>query len=143
MTWQSDLEILKHGAMSLGIGWVIALGLGTLVIFFFYRWQAGRLHKALKTPAEERHRARVSPTLTGLIERAIFTVVMFAQPDDALTAMGAWMALKMAANWQREGTPADPQRRNSLAVLALLCGLLSMAFAALGGVAASAFFSAR
>jgi hypothetical protein len=38
-------------------------------------------------------------TLTGLLERFVFMHIVLFGVDGALTAMGAWIAAKLAANW--------------------------------------------
>jgi hypothetical protein len=81
---------------------------------------------------------------TGLVERVIFTAFTLVQPGAALPAMGGWLGLKMAANWNK-GLPAHPNPAraraaasiwNRHAFLGLLSGLMSMAFAWSGGLLA-------
>jgi hypothetical protein len=73
-------------------------------------------------------RARVSPWLTGIVERAFFTVVLAFDVSGASTAMMAWLTVKMLPNWNR--TTADPPG----AFTALLAGLVSLFFALVGGL---------
>jgi hypothetical protein len=81
--------------------------------------------------------------VTGLLERAVFTALMISQPAAAPVAMGGWLALKMAASWNRDiglVYPDDPERTRmakldwaSHAFLGLQSGFLSMTFAGAGG----------
>jgi hypothetical protein len=48
-------------------------------------------------------------------------------------AMMGWLALKLATNWNRKDMESDPKAR-PFAFTALLSGLVSMLFAALGGL---------
>jgi hypothetical protein len=79
---------------------------------------------------------RVYPWLTGAVERLAFTVFIGLELPDATTAMMAWLALKLAANWGRPDMDKDPAT-HSFSFTALLAGLISMVFAALGGMIAS------
>jgi hypothetical protein len=49
--------------------------------------------------------------------------------------MIAWLALKLAANWQFREDIKDPVDRTNYKFSAILAGLLSMLFAYLGGLA--------
>jgi hypothetical protein len=86
--------------------------------------------------AEQPDVQRVSPKLTGVLERAFFCIAVGADIGGALTAMFAWLALKLAANWQ-----ARPDRGERLGInyytfsdSALLAGMLSLLIAMLGGL---------
>src|SRR3989442_1456443 len=43
----------------------------------------------------------VPPWLTGIIERLFFTVAVAFDLSGVATAMMAWMAIKLATNWNR------------------------------------------
>lgn len=79
---------------------------------------------------------RVPPWLTGIVERFVFTVLVGLEIAGAATAMMGWLAIKLATNWNRKdmenATAARP-----FSFTALLAGLISMMFAALGGMIAS------
>lgn len=79
---------------------------------------------------------RAPPWLTGAVERMVFTVLVAEGVGGAATAMMGWLALKLATNWNRDDWKNDPKAR-PFAFTALLAGLLSMLFAALGGLVAS------
>ena len=59
----------------------------------------------------------VPPWLTGIVERPLFTILVGASFEGFPTAMMAWLALKMATNWNH------------------LAGAISMIFAFMGGAA--------
>ncbi len=75
---------------------------------------------------------RVSPKLTGVLERTFFCIAVGADINGALTAMLAWLALKLAANWQAR---ADRGERLGInyTFSALLAGMLSLLIAMLVG----------
>jgi hypothetical protein len=61
----------------------------------------------------------------------VFTFLIAYEVEDIGTLMAGWLALKLASNWNRpERTGKDTA---AFAFTALLAGLVSMAFAALGG----------
>jgi len=72
--------------------------------------------------------------MTGCLERGVFTPLVMITPETAAIAMGGWLALKMAAQWQREAPKGiGPLEWRGHAFLALQSGFLSMAFAGAGG----------
>lgn len=84
------------------------------------------------------HIPRIPPKLTGIIERLIFFVILVAAPQDLATVAGlmiAWLGLKVAANWQRYD-PKDVPAAGTHTLLALLTGVVSLAFAGLGAYVA-------
>ena len=83
---------------------------------------------------------RVSPLLLGNLERTvIFVLILAGPPSDLLTACIAWLALKLAVNWQRytakEGE-TEQARHNTNAMIALTSGFISLAIGAASGYAA-------
>jgi hypothetical protein len=83
--------------------------------------------------------------LTGFVERFVFTAAIgltnSAEAPITPVAMLAWLGLKMAAGWTRrveikgpKPTAEGEERRAQGAILALLTGLISMAFAFVGGL---------
>lgn len=75
---------------------------------------------------------RVPPWLTGIIERLAFTILVAMGVQDVVTAMLAWIALKLATNWNHASVSGPHSRTQGL--LALLAGLISMVFAFVGGL---------
>ena len=74
----------------------------------------------------------VPPPLTGSVERLFFTVLVGSSVDGYPTAMMAWLALKLASNWNHKDMEGKPGAR-ALALTALLAGIVSMLFAVWGG----------
>jgi hypothetical protein len=133
------------------IGLAISVGLGSPVVRWFYAW-AGRELLA-ETDDERWNEAlavhdwqvekRVNRARTGKVERFIFTFITMAAPGLALAAMGGWLTLKMAAQWNKDIFPKDDDKYmhakmlwNRYAFLGLLAGLVSMFCAGAGGVVA-------
>jgi hypothetical protein len=79
---------------------------------------------------------RVPPWVTGVVERAVFGVLVGLNVPGAATAMMGWLALKLATNWNRKDMEANAKAR-PFAFTALLAGLISMFFAAVGGMVCS------
>ena len=74
---------------------------------------------------------RIPAWLTGVVERAFFFGLVVGQVSGVPEAMMGWLALKLAANWQRYDSAKEP-RAIARSFLALLTGLISLAFAYLG-----------
>ncbi len=84
-----------------------------------------------------RQEVGMHPAMTGLIERTVFFSIVAAVPDEKLVdvglwAVGGWFGVKILHGWPgfRESEPA---RRGSF--VALMCTLLSLFIASVGGVA--------
>lgn len=85
---------------------------------------------------ERKKPGSVSPWLTGAVERLFFTVligVVGLQPGFP-AAMVGWLALKLATNWNHPQDYKRNPKRRAYTFSALLAGLISMLFAALGGL---------
>lgn len=74
---------------------------------------------------------RVPPWLTGIVERSFFYLLTVLNVQNLPTAMMAWLGLKLATNWNHPSQNAQEGRPRAL--LALLAGLVSLAFAYVGG----------
>ena len=109
-------------------GWLVTWPSLTLL----RKWM--RLPEKPKSQGKSKPRG-VPPTLTGMIERLFFSVLVAFSVEGFAAAMIAWLALKLATNWNR-----DFWKKTSSARLygfsALLAGLVSMLFAFLGGLIA-------
>ena len=68
--------------------------------------------------------------LTGATERLLFTMLVAFDFDGIAPAMMAWLALKLASNWNRLGREVG----RFGAFSALLAGALSMLFSLAGGL---------
>jgi hypothetical protein len=105
------------------LGLTVSVGLGALVTEYFL----SRLRSRTRTKSYGV--VGVPAGLTGVIERAFFTVVVAFDISGTATAMMAWIGVKMAANWN-----ATEQRDPAGAFTAVLAGLISMLFALVGGL---------
>jgi len=75
----------------------------------------------------------VPPSLTGIIERLFFTVIVAFNVSGFISAMVGWLALKLATNWNRKFWD-DTYSARLYGFSALIAGLVSMLFAFLGGL---------
>src|SRR5438477_12598120 len=123
-----DVEVKRW---IIGLLFALVVG-GTVVQLFLY--SVRRMFGLREKP--KRDIKRVPSWLTGAVERLAFAVFVGLKLPDATTAMMAWLALKLAANWGRSDLEKISAARPFL-FTALLAGLISMVFAALGGMIAS------
>jgi hypothetical protein len=118
-------------------GWA----LGLLIALFGGFVGAGTfdwtVRKAIKLPAKPfAETARIPAWFTGLVERFLFFLLIVTL-SPALASVPTWMllwlGLKLGANWNRykRDEVADVSTR---ALLALLSGAISLAFAYAGGI---------
>jgi len=120
-------NVSKEGPMTPTVRWLVgfsvSLGLGWLFVGLFLRWvQHDEAEKSSSGAT------RVPPWFTGLVERTFFTIVIAFDISGAATGMMAWLAVKMASNWNRViGSQAA-------AFQALTAGLISLFFALVGGL---------
>jgi hypothetical protein len=82
---------------------------------------------------------RVSPAIVGYFERYLAFILVVTNVEGTGTILVAWMAAKLAANWQRRDMGGEEEanaviRANTL--IALLTGTLSLLLGAFGGVIA-------
>jgi len=71
--------------------------------------------------------------LTGVVERLVFALFVAFDLSGAVPAMMGWLAIKLASNWNRKDIESHANTR-AFTFSALLAGLISMLFAALGGL---------
>lgn len=72
----------------------------------------------------------------GFVERFIFSVFVAVSVKVAIVSMGGWLALKLATSWHKrkdEDRPFIQLLIRSLALSALLVGVISLCFATVGG----------
>ncbi len=99
------------------------------------------LRKAMRLPEKPKPKGKkaknaprgVPATLTGMIERFFFTVLVAFNVAGVAVAMIAWIALKLATNWNRDYWAKTSSAR-LYGFSALLASLVSMLFAFLGGL---------
>src|SRR2546428_461340 len=113
-------------------GLLFALVGGSIVVPLFLYSVRGMLGLGEK-PKE--NIKRVPPWLTGAVERLAFAVFVGLELRGTATAMMGWLAIKLAANWNRKDMERVDAAR-PFSFTALLAGLISMVFAALGGMIA-------
>ena len=115
-------------------GWIAGLTIavvgGAIVVPLFLYALRGSLGLGPK-PKKPRFE-RVPPWITGVVERAVFATLIGLGVPGAATAMMGWLALKLATNWNRKDIEGNAKAR-PFAFTALLAGLVSMLFAAIGG----------
>jgi hypothetical protein len=120
-------------------GVIFALGFGHFFVEGFYRW----LLRSYQThdPKAARKPEPIPGALTGFVERSLFTLIVALEFEGAVTAMMAWIAAKMLANWSRTGptneSKEDRDARILGAFVALLASAVSMIFALVGGLIAA------
>jgi hypothetical protein len=103
--------------LGLVLGFAFSLGVGGVVV----PCVKSCLKRKLPEYTEERDSERIPPWLTGLIEKLAFTLFVILQPVVALPAMMAWLALKMAANWNKSvPTRSDPEKNRTAARFEML-----------------------
>jgi hypothetical protein len=120
---------VKHWVV--GLLFAVVVG-GIVTSLFLYA-----LHGVLGLGSKPKEKIkRVPPWLTGVVERFVFTVFVGLGVAGATTAMMGWLAIKLATNWNRKDMESLASAR-PFSFSALLAGLISMMFAALGGMIAS------
>lgn len=120
------------------IRWLLGIGLSLLGGHFVVGLVVDGLRAQIKVapeafddlpPSTWEPDPRIPSWATGLIERLFFTLAVAFDVSGAATAMMVWIAIMMAANWNRLGKPDAPG-----ALSAALGGLVSMLFALTGGL---------
>ncbi len=119
------------------VGLAVSVLVGGLVTWGFLKIlrRYTRIPKSKPDPATR----GVPAWLTGAIERLFFSLVVAFDLPGTTIAMIAWIAAKMAANWNRPtldqpSSPEEAIQRARGSFTALTAGLVSMAFAAIGGL---------
>jgi hypothetical protein len=114
------------------VGLLVALVVGHFAVEVFLQLLRRRMGlDTIQRPG------RVPRRLTGFLERLVFTLFVAFQVEGAGPAMIGWLAVKLAANWDRPPPEPDPEdRRSRYAFSALVAGLFSMLFALMGGLIA-------
>ena len=122
-------------ALRLVFGLLVALGVGHIGLEWVLPWLRGKMGLSAADLQKVRPRYRVEPWLTGLVERLFFAGLVAWEAGGAGLTMIAWLAAKMAANWERPNPEVeDRDAQIGLAFSALIAGLLSMFFALVGGL---------
>ncbi len=115
------------------VGLLIAVGRGHYATKYFLGWLRGEMNNGEKPMFDEGSEwKRVTPWVTGVVERAFFAVAVGLGMSGAVGAMMGWLALKLATSWNHPDWKDEPRAR-SFAFSALLAGVVSMFFAVVGG----------
>ena len=133
------------------IGLWLSFGLGTLVTLKIMYWLRKDIKETFKEKALGELKAWESiPELNleeifdkphldwfvGFVERLIFSIFVAVSPKPAITAMGVWLALRLATSWhKRKGEDRTFVQLliRSLALSSLVGGAISLCFAGFGG----------
>jgi hypothetical protein len=112
------------------VGLVLVYPLGHIIVDEFLT----RLRRASEFK-DPRKQPGVPLEITGCFER-LLAVILFAicvPVGDAVTALGIWLGLKLAVNWQILGTHSASRNVRVGAFTALMAGVLSVALGGFGG----------
>jgi len=135
------LSLLFLSSFLGGIRWIIGLGVvyllsGSLIIYVvrkgLYAYSELYVEKekwCLSELDEKRH--SLQPFLIGVFERTFFTVLIAFEVPAVGAALILWITAKMIAGWSRY--TKDTIKSRVWAFNALLCSLISLLFAVLGG----------
>jgi hypothetical protein len=77
---------------------------------------------------------RTPQWITGGLERFFFSVAVAVNMSGVLPAMIAWLAVKLAANWQYREEVQNPAEKANYKFSALIAGFLSMSIAFVSGL---------
>ena len=128
---KSNFQWIFGFSFSLGLGWVITgLFLSIHEKYILNKFSDKSIPKELS--------GYDFPGVVGIIERSFFTFAAAFYMNGTVIAMIAWIGLKIANTWpwpkenNTETSKLDKIRRLSFA--SLLAGLVSMAFALIGGL---------
>ncbi len=129
---------VEHSLWGWIIGFVIVSGvLGVGVSYYVWKWLHAYFNRlntsqGWNLPAEHTSTVTLFPVLTGIFERAFFTVLIALQVTGTGGGIIAWVGVKMAVGWGaiKEGGTGH----RALAFTGLLSSLTSMFFAVIGGL---------
>ena len=123
-------DVWLHSLSVWGLGFTISCAIGHVAVAKFHRWLTHRLGVPRDLGAR-----RTPLWLTGFLERVFFTLAVAVNTTGVLPAIIAWLALKLAANWQnRDDIDGDAETKKNYKFSAIVTGLLSMLFAYIGGL---------
>jgi hypothetical protein len=113
---------------------VASLALTLLLGHFAVKWFVALVRKL--SNLTERYPEAVPAWIVGMFERAMTFVLFLFAVEDAGTVLIAWMAAKLAANWQRRELTNNERKSlwiRAQTFVALMAGVLSLAIGVLGG----------
>lgn len=127
-----------HIIVRWAIGLIISLALGHYVSRKFRDLRNSHIEKVTNDneAIEDRKKNQIQsdwlPTITGIVERLFFTIVVAFDLSGAAVAMIAWLGAKMAVNWNRLSGESSATRGFSMT--AIQTGMVSLFFALIGGL---------
>jgi len=137
-TSRESIDKANSGLLGTGvIRWLLGLGWSLLAGHFVVGLVVDGLRAQIRAapeafddsvPSTWEPDPRMPSWAVGLIERLFFTLAVAFDVSGSATAMMAWIAIKMAARWNRLGKPDAPG-----ALSIAIGGLVSMFFALTGG----------
>ncbi|MEX1200672.1 MAG: hypothetical protein WEB02_07795 [Methylophaga sp.] len=118
------------------IGFSVSLlggGIGAWVFLkLMHLWIGGR------PQAEKTNSLRDVPSwIVGVVERFFFTFLIYFEFSGVPAAMLIWLTLKMVTDWNSPCKSNSESYNKRYSLTALLAGLVSLGFAAYGGLIAS------
>ena len=132
---QPTIAVLSGSWATWAAGIAFSVVLGHLATWLFLT-ALRRISRLGAKPATDGVPKRIAPWLTGIVERVAFTVFVGTGASGVLPAMFAWLAVKLATNWNHPHWKDNPDVR-TWAMSAVLAGLVSLFFAYVGGLVAS------
>jgi hypothetical protein len=129
-------ELRDPSLVSIASGLIFALVIGAAVVPVL------KQAIELATDLDDGDRGkRVPGWATGIIERSLFTLVVAYDISGAVPGMMAWIALKMAANWnsvearlEDEGATSSARQILNRRFTALIASAVAMGIAIVGGL---------
>ncbi|MGE0357780.1 MAG: hypothetical protein AB7P08_12830 [Burkholderiales bacterium] len=112
--------------------WVNGLSFAVIAGGLFVPLIHALITKAAKLPDKD---DGLPSWIVGLVERITFCVLVGISAQGVATAMIGWLGLKIAANWGHKSNEETPLVRTR-AFCAITTGMVSLLFAAIGGVIA-------
>jgi hypothetical protein len=116
--------------------WVVGVFVSVIIghfVTYYYLRLLRKLSGLGVRPEADSVPKRIPSWLTGVTERLIFTAFIGSGGTAVVPAMGGWLALKLASNWNHPHWRDNAEIR-TWAMSALLAGLVSMACAYVGGL---------
>jgi uncharacterized membrane protein YccF (DUF307 family) len=119
----------------------IVLALAGVTLALIAYWPVGWFLDWLRRESdfkEVRKERCVPPLIVGTFERLLAFILIVSGVDDALTVLGIWLGLKIAASWQVIASKSTKMEREVRVgtMTGLMGGILSLGFGVVGGLVA-------
>lgn len=119
-----------------GAGLAAAMVAGHYGTEWFYGLLNGSAHLGPRPDPEK----RVPPWITGAFERLLTFLLVVSNFPNFQNVILAWLAAKLAANWQRaeptNASDSERQEYRTRSLIAVMAGIVSIGFGCFGGVIA-------